>query len=951
MDESLPRWLAKAAAQWPDRPAVHFGEQSWTYADLARRAAGLAREIHHATAQPGPVALVQSVGLENVASWFACAMAGRAFLLLEPDHPPARLRELIELAACPLVLCDPKTSPALAGFPELHRLIPAGLPGALLPGNGLEAGDPAMIFPTSGSTGSPKLITYSATTLQVKAQSSRRLMQVPGGARVLIAGSHGNYGFLHHAFVFLLSGGTLCLADLKAGGFGAVLEAIERQGARHVRFTPSMFRQLASWPPARSALRWLEAVRFSGEPLLLSDLALAQSVVNPDCLIQNVYGSTESALFIWSSRGGQPPPDAAAGPTVPIGRLYPLASHAIVPLGEGDADDPTGELVIRSAFHALGDFRAGGIDPSRFPPCPGSPGERLYATGDVVRRLPDGNLIHLGRRGSLVKIRGHRVFPAEIENHLRALAGITGAAVIERGERDGPVLYAFITTDPGHRPAEDPREQLAARLPDFMVPRAVLTVPLLPLLPGGKIDHWSLLALLPGLPPAPPLDPPAADEMGRLAQIWDSILWPGAHAHDTDFASLGGDSLKLMRLSLEVERVFGRSLPREEFLADSTLHRLAALLGMEQHGPGSSRPEGLQVRCVWPGRQPSRGIALAVPGYFGRALAIPCARAGLFPGHDVWAADYPLRGGCMRDSQQWWRAAQELVGKIRSGGIPAPQIVFGVSFGGGLAWLVSRLLAGTPQCPEWVVMVDAPSLHRLPGFRPREAGQALARVAHLEPPPTLHIRRAPLPNGGLPSSSADQWQAADRIHRVIDLPTIDHLEMAREEVLAQAAQAVHAFLGGQYRGPIIRLPAPDTLGARLHQALSGEEKLDPGAVESLIGQAPRPATGKLLIALLHLAGRHGRRDIVRELVGAAVEADPRSKLAQFVHHRLQRRAGLLCPRDMPKVFPEMLAEFDQALAISGDQRGVPAPRLPRFLCLAYDLGRAVLLAHWSRFRR
>ncbi|MFM7102541.1 MAG: phosphopantetheine-binding protein, partial [Verrucomicrobiota bacterium] len=404
---------------------------------------------------------------------------------------------------------------------------------------------------------------------------------------------------------------------------------------------------------------------------------------------------------------------------------------------------------------------------------------------------------------------------------------------------------------------------------------------------------------------------------------------------DADFVSLGGDSLKLMGLSLEIERVFRRRLPREEFLADATLHHLAAWLGIEQSAPVPSRPGGLYVRCVWPARPPSRGIALAMPGYFGKAIAIPFARAGLFPGHDVWAADYPLRGGCLRASQQWWRAALALVEKIQAGAIPAPRIVFGASFGGGLAWLVSRLLAGTPQCPERVVLVDAPPLHRLPGFRPRKALQALARVSHLEPPPTLHLRRGPLAQGGLASSSADQWQAADRIHRVIDLPTVVHLEMAQQEVLAQAAPVVHAFLVGPCDGPTFRVPAADTLGARLHRALSGEVTLTSEAVESLLGQAPQPTMGELLIAFLHLAGRLGRRDLVRKLIGAAVEAHPRSKLAHFAHYRLPRRVGLLCPGDMPKMLPGRLAEFDQALAVSIEQPGVPAARLPRYLCLAY----------------
>lgn len=949
LSETLPHWLAKAAARWPDRPAVLLGEQSWTYADLARRAAGLAVEIDSATSTPGPVALVQSVGLDAIASWFACAMAGRAFLLLEPDHPPARLRELIEAAACPLVLCDHATSPALEILPQVDRLIPGGRPASLPAETRLEAHDPAMIFPTSGSTGVPKLVTYSATTLQVKAQSSRRLMQVPEGARVVIAGSHANYGFLHHACVFLLSGGALCLADLRAGGFAAVLQAIDRLGARHVRFTPSMFRAMAALPQARSALRALDAVRFSGEPLLVSDLDLARSVVKPACLIQNVYGSTESALFIWSSSDRPSEPDAAAGPTVPIGRLYPLASYALVPLEGSDGDDSTGALVIRSAYHALGDFRAGEIDQTRFPPCPGRPGERLHATGDIVRRLPDGQLVHLGRDGRMVKMRGHRVFLAEIEHHLRALAGITGAAVVERVERDSPVLYAFITTDAGPGTAEACRDQLAARLPPFMLPRAVSTVSRIPLMPGGKVDYPALLAQLPERPPARPVAQAATDDHGRLVHIWDSILWTGAHAHDADFLSLGGDSLKLMTLSLEIERAFGRALPLEDFLADSTLTRLAALLDIDTGAPAVPDQAGLQVRQVWPGRRPARGIALAMPGWHGKATAVPFGRAGLFPDHDLWAADYGLGSGSMRESQRWWRVALAIVEHIRSGAIPRPRIVFGYSFGGGLAWLVSRLLAGTPHCPEFVIMVDAAPLHRLPDFRPGEASRALARVSHVEPPPTLHIRREPLAAMGFASGSTSRWQAADRIGSVIELPTIDHLEMAQRDMLVLAARGVQAFLSGQSSDVSRHLPAPDIEGVRWHQLLSGRKTVTPAALDELIERTPARLIPTRLTALLHLSGQLGQQDTARALIDAAVQGSPHSKLIQYVRHRRHRAVRMLCPQDMPGWFPSSLAALDRALAGAQTSPPRPAPRPVRLLCLAVDASRAVFTAHRHRY--
>lgn len=926
-------------------PAMAMDDQTWSYADLASRAASIASQIEAAARAPGPVALVQSVGFDAIASWFACALAGRAFLLLEPEHPTTRLCQLIETAGCSLVLCDQSTEASLSGLPNLNLLLPDDSHGVLQWDRGLIAIDPSMIFPTSGSTGTPKLVTYSAITLQAKAQSSKRLMQVPEGARVVIAGSHGNYGFLHHAFVFLLSGGTLCLANLKTGGFGAVLRAIECNGALHARFTPSMFRKLAALPQASAALRKLDAVRFSGEPLLLSDLQLAQSSLKPECLIQNIYGSTESALFIWSNNDSQALSND--GLTVPMGRIYPLASWAIVPLEDNENDASTGELVIRSEFHALGDYQDGQIDQTRFPPWHENSHERLYFTGDIVRSLTDGHLIHLGRSGRMAKIRGHRVFLAEIEQHLRALHGVTEAVVIERVEDGSSVLYGFITAEPSQPLLLDPCKQLAERLPDYMVPRTVLEVPHIHLLPGGKVDHQKLLAQLPEWKNDELDNQPTNEDIGRLVEVWDSVLWLGAHAHDSDFLALGGDSLKLMALSLEIERVFGRSMPMEDFLADSTLRNLAALLGIDWGISAEPEREGLRFRRVWPGLQPSKGIALAMPGWNGKAVAVPFGRAGLFPDYDLWAVDYNFERGTMRGSQRWWQAAQAIVEHIRSGAIPVPQLIFGYSFAGGLAWLVSRLLAGTPQCPRFVIMVDSAPLHRLRSFRPGRSARALAGLAYNQVPATLHIRRALLSDWVIAKGSTSLWQATDHIHMRIDLPTIDHGEMVQRDMLALAADGVQAFLNGQYSEITVHEHVSGLKGSRLYHLLSGQGKPSAQELEKILDNASVTSiNGDQLLALMQLNMLHGKQDRTPVLIKTAVRCTPQSRLIQYAQRRLKRETSFLCPSDIPTFLPGSLAAIDLALAIPQPSTISAAPKPLRLFCLAYDICCAVLKAHF-----
>lgn len=946
LGEPLPTALARVAAVWPNNPAVLHGDQRHSFTDLVQRATQLAQAIHASAAPPGPVALLQSAGLDAVAAWFACAMTGRPFLLLEPSHPALRLHELMDAAGATLVLCDATT---------VHSLLPQGQakplnictqhganhrPAAVIaPNMLLDVQAPAMVFPTSGSTGTPKLVTYAAYTLQVKLQASMRLMRVPAGAKVLIAGSHGNYGFLHHAMVFLLSGGALCLTDVKAGGFSAISDAILSLGARHVRFTPSMFRTFAPLPEAQTALRCLEAVRFSGEPLLRSDLDLAQTVLKPDCLIQNVYGSTESALFIWSLGD-----EIDASATVPMGHIYPLSSYALKPLDDGTPDAPdTGELLIRSANHALGDLKAGIIDPERFVPDALDATEAIYATGDIVRRLPGGGLVHLGRTGRMVKIRGQRVFLTEIENHLRTMPGVTGAAVVEQIEHNSPALYGFITVMPNTATAPlDARQWLASCLPGFMTPRRVLTVPEIPLLAGGKVDHHALLAQVPvHLQETHAVQPPAGDH-SHLAQAWDTVLGTGFHRLEDDFFALGGDSLKLMELSLEVERVFGHSFPTEAFLNSPTLPKLAGLLGIDWPQVPAVIQEGIRLRPAWSSPQPSRGIVLSMPSMRGSALTRPFTAAGLFPDHDLWAADFGLKEGNLMQDKRWWRCAQDIAQQLQEGAMPAPRALIGHSIGGSIAWLVARLLAGTAQCPGFVILIDAAPLHRLHAHRHRALNSTLAALSNATLPPMLHIRRAPLVSAGTGTGNSTAWQLEDSIQTTIDLPTVSHLEMARGDVLAIAAQATRAFLNAEPNAPssIASRPAAELEvdGVRLYSMHTSDHANKNGMLKAFIQNMPAKLDHHGFLALFHLALRDSGFEQAQAVLQMAITQHPASRLFRYAQYRLGRNPQTLCPNDTPKYFPINVVAFEKALAIHrSHHRGSTPPRWLRQLWQAVDM--------------
>lgn len=848
VQQSLPRALIQQVKADPKALALIHGDREIRFGQLLRLARGMARDILDLDARPGPVAVLLGPSPLAVAAWFACAMAGRPFLLLEPANPAERNLMLIAKAGAALLLHDLPLEGA-----NLPRLTPSGraLPPRALPPRAAALGEvlppeaPAMIFPTSGSTGEPKLITYAARTLQAKLRASQSLMRVQPGDRVLIAGSHANYGFLHHALVFLLAGGALCLVDVKTEGLPGLFAAIRTRGARHVRFTPSLFRLAAAQPEGAEAMGLLQGLRFSGEPLLTTDLAQARKTA-PRALVQNVYGSTESALFLWTDQGQHLEPG-----TVPIGRIYPLSAFSLrddngAPVPEGEI----GGLVIRSRHHALGDWQGAEIDPSRFPPA--GDGGRLYATGDIVRLTASGDLMVLGRKDRVVKVNGQRVSLDEIESHLAALPGLGPVAVAVREGAPGNPLVAFLT---GAHP--DPRGALAARLPPHMIPAQVAWRESLPLLPGGKTDRKALMASLGPLPDpvAAPL-PPETPTADGLAALFARILKLPSVGLDADFFSLGGDSLLLMDLQLEIQRRFGVRLQVKAFARRATVRELARQVGQPlASAPVLGRAEGVELafRQITPGRS----VALIPPGLVGGAGAETWAAAGNLPDHALWACDASFAKGRTIDGDNWQRVVLALARAIRAGKAPEPAVMAGYSLGGFLAWPTAREVA--PNLAPRLILLDAWPVHRL------AAHVAAPWAPKPGPnPETLLIACEELDRLRLLNSFKRRWSAEDGAMHRLTVPTLDHIELGKPEAMAPLAGLTRAFAAHGLGAP---LPSPprrmETMAGRILQAWKTQGP--PGAIEALVLDRKTLQGAEARMALLYLAALFARPALARDL--------------------------------------------------------------------------------------
>ncbi|WP_349368673.1 amino acid adenylation domain-containing protein [Salinarimonas sp.] len=536
------------ARRSPAATAVRCGTRSLAYAELEEAAQALAVRLSRAGVGRGAVVGVcLERCLELPAALLGILRAGAAYLPLDPELPPERLRFMARDAGCAAVV----TTRALSGTApeEAARLLldePESDPRAPRPA---DAGggplDPAYVIYTSGSTGRPKgVVVPHAGLANYLAWACRSYLE---GAPHRAEGAllHGAFAFdmaVTSLFLPLLAGRTLSI--LPAGAALARLEdAAGPQGwPALLKLTPSHLAALAAHPAASDGTG-PEILVVGGEALPAATVRQALARF-PRARLVNEYGPTETVVgcAVFEAR-------ADAEDPVPIGR--PIANMRLYVLDAGGEPCPVGvvgELHIAGVGLAQGYLGRPGQTAERFLPDPfGPPGGRLYRTGDLARWRRDGALDYLGRNDDQVKIRGHRIELGEVEAALAAAPGVRAAAVAARPDPAGATrLVGYLVGETGAAALDRDavRDHLRTRLPPAMIPPILHPVDALPLTPNGKLDRNALPE--PDDEPthgAAAFEPPLGPVEDTLAAIWRDILQTDRIGRHDDFFARGGDSI------------------------------------------------------------------------------------------------------------------------------------------------------------------------------------------------------------------------------------------------------------------------------------------------------------------------------------------------------------------------------------------------------------------------
>ncbi|MET7456743.1 amino acid adenylation domain-containing protein [Streptomyces sp. NPDC005574] len=580
---TLPEMFAAQAARTPDAPAVIFESAEMSYAELDARANRLARLLMARGVGPeSVVGVCLQRGADLLVAVLGVLKAGGAYLPLDPENPVDRLAVMVSDAAAGWVV----TSAALVDFvsdgvdsvvmddataqSELAAL-PASAPAVAVLG-----ANPAYVMFTSGSTGRPKGVVVPHAGIVNRLEWMRSGYALGAGDRVLHKTPFGFDVSVWELFWPLTVGAALVVA--RPGGhrdpaYLTDLMASERVSAAH--FVPSMLEVFLADPGAVAAGRTLRRVVCSGEALPGS-LRDRFFQLLPDTALDNLYGPTEASVEVTARRCD--PADTGA---VPIGapvanaRVYVLDRH-LRPVPPGIA----GELYLAGVQLARGYASRPALTGERFVACPFASGERMYRTGDRVRWLPDGQVEFLGRLDEQVKIRGFRIEPGEVQAVVASMTGVGQAAVVARDDAPGGLrLVAYVVAVDGECDPAAVQAFAAKRLPEYMVPSAVVVLDELPLTRNGKLDRQALPA--PAHSASASSRPPSTLREELLCRAFAEVLGLDSVGVDDDFFALGGHSLLAVRLAARIRAGLGVEIGIRALFEAPTVSALIAHVPQE----------------------------------------------------------------------------------------------------------------------------------------------------------------------------------------------------------------------------------------------------------------------------------------------------------------------------------------------------------------------------------
>ncbi len=601
---SLLQQLERTAEEFADSIALWSESGHVSYAALHRSANRWARFLRgRGIDREDLVGLSLGRSAQAVAAILGVLKCGAAYVALDPQNPPRRVKGIIQDTGLQLLLCRRETKRALQeeGIPDCLLLDADAVEREI---HALDAGpvDPqvrsenlAYVLMTSGSTGRPKGVMITHANLLLSTMSRFDYYANPVERFLLLSPLYFDSSIAGFYWT-LAQGGCLVLpAEGQQREVSEMADLCQTQQVSHLLAIPRLYAWLAD--SLKGCNVNLNTAIVAGEACTGSVVAQhAASLADSD--LYDEYGPTEGT--VWSAVSKLGPQDASD--PVPIGR--PVGSMRAYLLNRDGQLLPVGargEICIGGGGIARGYWGRAAETAQRFvPDAHGQhPGARLYRTGDLGRWRRDGQLLFEGRDDDEVKIRGYRVSLGEVESALRGHPEVEGsaAAMVDSGAQ--PRLAAFAVLKQGSREsAQGLREFLLGRLPDPMVPSQVGLVQALPQLPNGKLDRRSLLQQAEDTVASrdDSYQAPANALEEAVSGIWAELFEIDRVGVEDDFGALGGDSILAVQLMAQLSEIFMCPLSVRSVFDTRTVRGLSRIIASKA---GEAGQDAMRLAEIW----------------------------------------------------------------------------------------------------------------------------------------------------------------------------------------------------------------------------------------------------------------------------------------------------------------------------------------------------------------
>jgi len=593
IETSIPARFEKIVELYPNRLAFKCGNRVATYGEINR----LANQCAHALAEKlgfdaEPVGVFLGNGVSLFAAIFGILKVGKFVVSVDPTLPPDRAEAIFADSQVRLIITDGANEPTASPLNrQAARLNLDSLDCSISEINlyrRIPATTPAFLVYTSGSTGTPKsIIQDHRNRLHTVADYVNVLHLCPDDRVSLL--TSGTTNAIGNSLRALLCGASLHAFDVKRYGVAALANWLPKERITVSFIGVSLFRELFRTLKSEELFGDLRVVGLRSEAMLPGDIVLYKKHCPAHCLLANNYSSSETNtltmnFFDHSSKVRE---DA-----VPIG--YAVKDKEIFVVDDQRIDlgfNQVGEIAVRSRYIYPGYWKNPELTAAKFKADPQDPDKLVYFTGDLGLILPDGCLIHKGRKDFRLKIRGYGVDLIEVEQALLKHPDIKDAGVRAWDREEGEKYLAgySVLREGTVLNAGEVREFLKNKLPDYMIPTVFKFTEALPLT-NGKVDRNAL--------PEPGEDrpqlsveyiAPGSGVESMLTEIWAEALQLNKVGVRDDFFELGGHSLAGAQIITRVKDEFGLEFTIGELLEFPTVAKMAERVGGPQNRVAEAR--------------------------------------------------------------------------------------------------------------------------------------------------------------------------------------------------------------------------------------------------------------------------------------------------------------------------------------------------------------------------